>query len=161
MRTSLIALLSAALLAALPAAALADGSPTKPQKPTNQQGGPPPPAAIAADLCRAEAAKLGKDAFVAKYGSSDTLQSCVEQEVVAVQAAIDSCKSSSGSSPDSMKPCVGKALGLPPPPKPGPGGQNGGQGQNTGHGPGDGQGQNGPQGQRGTPGNGNQPGGRK
>ena len=128
MRTTLIALLSAATLAAVPAAAFADGGPTQPP-------GTPPPA-IAAMLCKVEAAKDGKDAFVAKYGDSDPISACAKQELATVQAALASCKSAG--SRDAMKACVAKAIGLPAPSGKQGGNDQSGSGQNGQGGPGQG-----------------------
>jgi hypothetical protein len=43
-------------------------------------------------LCRVEARSLGKDAFVAKYGSTHPGRACVEAQLPAVQAAADTCR---------------------------------------------------------------------
>ena len=139
MRTSIIALLSAATLA-VPAVVLADGGPSQP----NQPPGTPPPA-IAALLCKVEAAKAGTDA-----SGSDSLAACVKQELPTVTAALASCKSAA--SRDDMKACVAKAIGLPAPNElPGAGGdqqngQNGQSGQSGSGQSGQGQGQGGHQG---------------
>ena len=141
MRTSIIALLSAATLA-VPAAVLADGSPSQP----NQPPGTPPPA-IAALLCKVEAARSGTDAS----GSNDSLAACVKQELPTVRAALASCKSAG--SRDEMKECVAKAFGLPAPNElPGAGGDQqtgqGGPGGQSGPGQGHGNGKGRPGGQQ-------------
>jgi hypothetical protein len=95
-------------------------------------------------LCKLELAKTGKDAFVAKYGSSGALAACAKQELSTVKSALASCKGAG--SQDAMKACVAKALGFPGPAngngQPNGGGQNGG-GQQGGPGQG-GSGQGGP-----------------
>ena len=66
---------------------------------------------IALTLCQQEASALGKDAFVAKYGTPETYGNCATKRTAEAQAIIDSCATAA-----SVSDCVRGKLGTPPPP---------------------------------------------
>ncbi|MBV8259020.1 MAG: hypothetical protein JO073_14505, partial [Actinobacteria bacterium] len=66
---------------------------------------------VAGLICTAEAKKLGKDAFTAKYGSKESYGICVNANLTAAAQIYASCKSSAGPSKDAFTSCVTAAAG--------------------------------------------------
>lgn len=76
---------------------------------------PPEPSAGGGDvaklLCTAEGAKLGKDAFTAKYGPKEPFGNCLKAQLPAAQAIVAACKASAKDSKDAFKSCATAAIG--------------------------------------------------
>lgn len=66
---------------------------------------------IAGLMCTAEGKKIGKDAFLAKYGQKEPYGSCITANLTAAAQILSTCKSSAGSSKDAFEACVKAAVG--------------------------------------------------
>ena len=92
-----------------------------------QSGRRNPALPLAALLCRQEAEALGRDSFLAKYGSEAPRRACVETALPTVKAALTACRTSADGK-GGARACVAAKLGLQAPAGEGRGGPDQGQG---------------------------------